>query len=116
MRILLFLCLVSPCLAQQQVIIFGNNGIGQLGKPRDLTEQTSNIDGNPYLLKDWCEGIVVQEVGSKGFKLPKMNYNILEEHIDYEQNGSVFYLEPKMFFQFILIRGSDSLRFTNKVG
>lgn|GEM_PF-6707213 len=116
MRILLFLCLVSSALAQQQVTIFGSNGIGQLGKPRDLSEQTSNIDGNPYLLQDWCEGIVIQEVGSKGYKISKMNYNVLEEHIDYEQSGSVFYLEPIMFSQFILIKNNDSLRFTNKIG
>src|SRR5258706_6269753 len=112
---ILILAVSYHCIAQQQ-LVFTNSSGNFFGKPRDLTTYI-NTEGNPYLLDDWREGFVFFEIiNSKGVKLPKMRYNVLEELIEYEQNEKVFSLESKMFPQFVLLNGSDSLLFRNRIG
>ncbi|GHM99340.1 hypothetical protein WSM22_08300 [Cytophagales bacterium WSM2-2] len=113
--VVLLLLLTGQCLAQQQIIVFGNQGQGQLGKPRDLSA-TSSIDPNSFLFEGWLEGIVFQEGNAKAYKMSKMRYNVLEEKFEYEEKGMVFYLEPKIFSRLMLLKGRDSLRFQNKIG
>jgi len=73
------------------------------------------IQGNPYFLEGWHAGLASLTKDGVQFKLNKMRYNVLSEQVEFDNAGKILFLDPMMFSQFILIKGSDSLIFRNKM-
>ncbi len=87
---------------------------GQYGKT--LESSTSvDIQGNPYLFEGWNGGLASMTKGGVQIKISKLRYNVLKERVEFENNGRIMFLDPETFSQFILINGSDSLVFRNKI-
>jgi len=59
---------------------------GSILKPNKSFE---GVQGSPYLSEDWCKGQVIN-TQDKQFEVAKIRYNILQNRIEYELNGSIF--------------------------
>jgi len=73
------------------------------------------VQGNPYFTEGWHAGLASLTQEGAQFKFSKMRYNVLKEHVEFDNAGKILFLDPIMFSQFILIKGTDSLVFRNKM-
>lgn len=73
------------------------------------------IQGNPYFVDGWLAGLASLTKDGAQFKFAKVRYNVLKEQVEFDNAGKILFLDPLMFSQFILIKGSDSLIFRNKM-
>jgi hypothetical protein len=74
-----------------------------------------DISGSPYLIDAWRAGLASLTKDGAQFKFSKMRYNVLKEQVEFENNGKGMFLDPAMFSQFMIIQGSDTLVFRNKI-
>ncbi|GHM99339.1 hypothetical protein WSM22_08290 [Cytophagales bacterium WSM2-2] len=95
------------------VLPIGNIGRGQLGTPK-VTPDEKKIDGDPYLLPEWNEGVVYSQEHPAEIKITRIKYNVFEEQIEYERDGGTFILDRNEYPRFVLIQGHDSIVFVRK--
>lgn len=86
----------------------------QYGKALEANTEI-DIQGSPYFLEGWSPGLASLSSEASKFKFSKMRYNALTGQVEFDNKGKVMYLDPKIFSQFILIRGLDSLIFKNQI-
>ena len=94
--------------AQQQLWLTDPS---QYGKPLEASTGT-HLNGNPYLFDNWKNGLAVLNNKEK-YKIQKLRYNIINEQVEYDNNGRVFSLPADLFSSFVLITGRDSVVFQN---
>lgn len=73
------------------------------------------IQGNPYYKEGWSKGLAYVTRGGTAISLAKVRYNVLSEQLEFDNSGKMMFLDPAIFSQFILINGTDSTVFRNKI-
>jgi len=104
-----------------QASIFGQTNQQQfltdpmnVGKP--ISASTGiEVEGNPYYKQEWSKGLAYVVKEGVAISLAKVKYNVLSEQLEFENSGKMMFLDNAIFSQFILINGSDSLLFRNKI-
>jgi hypothetical protein len=96
------------CSAQQQLWLTDPS---QYGKPLEASTGT-RVNGDPYLFDNWKNGLAILRNKEK-YKIQKLRYNIMNEQVEYDNNGRVFFLPADLFSSFVLIAGRDSVVFQN---
>lgn len=94
--------------AQQQLWLTDPS---QYGKPLEASTGT-RVNGDPYLFDNWKNGLAILRNKEK-YKIQKLRYNLMNEQVEYDNNGRVFSLPSDLFSSFVLIAGRDSLVFQN---
>nr|MCU0367467.1 hypothetical protein [Cyclobacteriaceae bacterium] len=85
-----------------------------VGKP--ISASTGiEVEGNPYYKQEWSKGLAYVVKEGVAISLAKVKYNVLSEQLEFENSGKMMFLDNTIFSQFILINGSDSLLFRNKI-
>jgi len=79
---------------------------GQISKEDDL----NNITGNPYLLKDWCDGVVRFSSGRTVNQF-KLKFDCLKNMLLLQFNGNAFATESKVQEFVMYPKNKDSLLF-----
>jgi hypothetical protein len=80
--------------------------LGQTSKEDDL----NTISGNPYLLKDWCDG-VVRFTSGRTVNQFKLKFDCLKNMLLLQFNGSAFAAESKVKEFVMYPKNKDSLLF-----
>jgi hypothetical protein len=106
-------------------ILFGVNSFAQVNEQflqdpsqvgKVLQANTGmGIQGNPYFIEGWSKGLAYVTKGGAAISLAKVRYNVLSEQLEFDNSGKMMFLDPSIFSQFILINGSDSTVFRNKI-
>ncbi|WP_143774395.1 hypothetical protein [Niastella vici] len=88
------------------LLLLSQCALGQIAKEDDLND----ISGNPYLLKDWCEG-VVRFTSGRTVNQFKLKFDCLKNMLLMQFNGSAFAAESKVQEFVMYPKNKDSLLF-----
>ncbi|MFT3824457.1 MAG: hypothetical protein QM731_11075 [Chitinophagaceae bacterium] len=84
-----------------------------LAQTNDNTHEEISYSGNPYVLKDWVDG-VVRFSGDRVITQPKLRFNVMRNQLMLQFKGSTFAAEAKVI-EFILYqkhgKNTDSMIF-----
>jgi len=88
------------------LLLLSQCALGQTFKEGDL----NNISGNPYLLKDWCDG-VVRFTSGRTVNQFKLKFDCLKNMLLLQFNGNAFAAESKVQEFVMYPKKKDSLLF-----
>lgn len=74
-----------------------------------------DIQGSPYYRDEFSRALAFVVKEGQSLSLSKVRYNVLREQLEFENSGRMMYLDPVIFSQFILLIGSDSVVFRNRI-
>lgn len=104
-KVLIFLFFGSSAVMAQGLELMKD----QVGRPILSTKNV--IDGNPYLSKNWVNGIVYLKDNRKFLSYSNLNFNILENRIEFENSNKVFFVEPSLFNEVDFYLDGDTVKF-----